>query len=184
MGKRKIRYQANPPKFRAEVHIPLLHELFSAGQSLATYCVAADIVPSTFYHWLDLFPEFEQAYEKANTQAQMFWENLAMNNIVQSGFNFSLWSSVMRNRFNMTEHRKLKVKNIAKENTAVAKYHLVMQEVSNGNLTGSELNQLVNAIATGVKIEEATDLKNKVEELERSVKEQQQSDCNYAITST
>ena len=177
MGKRKLRI-TKPSKFEPAVHIPMLYELFSSGKSLAAFCVEADIAQSTFYYWLNSFPEFEEAYSKANMQAQLYWEELGMKNLNAKAFQFYIWSSTMRNRFYLSEKRKVRGKEIANAPTARDKYKILLQEVANGNLTSTELAQLVNAIFTGTKINKETELENKVAELEQYVQKQQVNNLN------
>ena len=171
MGKRKSRYETKPTKYKPEEHIPLLYKLFAEGKSFAAYCAAADIVSATFYNWLNQHPEFNEAYEKATLKAEVYWEEFGVNNMMQPGFNYSWWSSLMRNRFGYTEHRKLKIKDIDVAHTANDKYNLVLKAVAQGELTGHELKQVSETILTGAKINEATSIVQQVEELVQQVQQ-------------
>ena len=73
MTRRKVRIQTNPPKYNAEIHIPLLHKLFAEGKAIANFCVEADIVLATFHAWAEKYREFGEAYEMAALSAEIYW---------------------------------------------------------------------------------------------------------------
>ena len=99
MTRMKVRLQTNPPKYKAETHIPLIHKLFSEGKSIANFCVEAGIVRATFHTWVEKYSEFGEAYELATLRAQIYWEEYGINQSSSSGFNYSFWAALMRNRF-------------------------------------------------------------------------------------
>ena len=134
----KKRPAHRPTNYDPAKHIPLMRKMFADGGLLAAYLSAADVLSSTFYEWLDKYPEFEDAYGKAVQDSKNWWENLARNNINQPGFNFALYNSVMVNNFGQTPNRKLKIKNIAKAATHTDRFDVVMKEIAEGNLTGHE----------------------------------------------
>lgn len=173
MSLKKERFQTKPPKYVPSIHLPLLDEIFSKGKSIASFCVAAKIVRTTFHNWVEQYPDFEEAYELATSKAQVYWEEYGANNMMIPGFNYSWWASIMRNRFGYTEHRKIKIKGIDQAKTAMDKYNLVLKEVSEGQITAHELKQLVESILAGTKILEHTELCADVKELQERVKEQQ-----------
>jgi len=154
-------------KYDPKIHIPLLLEMFSKGDSLTAYLVAADIVESTFYEWTNTYPAFDEAYDKANNSARAWWENYGKNGATQPNFNFAYFNSVMINRFGQTPHRKLKIKNIANVDTHADRFNVVMQEVANGALTGHELKQLSDSLVCGVKIAEVTSMANDIKDLQQ-----------------
>ena len=165
MGERKIRYQTRPPKYDEGYHTPLLLKMLSKGESRAMYCAEAKIAVRTFYDWLDMHPEFSDAYEVGTQMSQAYWERLAAKNIGVPNFNYSIWAAVMRDRFNHSEYRKLKFKGIDIVKTAAERFGIVLTEISKGNLTGQEAVQISNVIANGVKIDENTELRKEVEEI-------------------
>ncbi|MEI6529715.1 MAG: hypothetical protein WCN88_04985 [Candidatus Falkowbacteria bacterium] len=171
MSIKKERFQTKPPKYNPSMHIPLIDEIFGSGKSIAAFCVAAKIVRSTFFNWVNSYPEFEEAYELATLKAEVYWEEYAQTNAMLPGFNYSWWGAKMRNCFGWTEHRKLKIKDIDTAQTANDKYNLVLKAVAQGELTGHELKQVSETILTGAKINEATSIVQEVEELVQRVKQ-------------
>ena len=178
MSVRKQRLQTKPPQYNAEVHIPLLDEIFSNGKSIAAFCVAAKIVRATFHNWVNKYPEFEEEYEMAVLKSEVYWEEYGQNNAMLPHFNYSWWAAKMRNCFGWSEHRKLKIKGIDTARTANDKYNLVLNAVAQGELTAHEIKQLSETILTGTKIYKETELENKVTELEQYVQQQQTNNLN------
>ncbi len=154
-------------KYDPKVHIPLLLEMFGNGDSLTAYLVAADIGESVFYEWVNKYPEFDTAYDKATNAARIWWENYGKNGASQPNFNFAYYNSVMINRFGQTPTRKLKIKNIAKALTHTDRFNVVMEEVAQGGLTGHELKQLSDSLVCGVKIAEVTTMANDIKDLQQ-----------------
>lgn len=175
----KKRPAHRPVKYDPAKYIPLLRKMFAEGHFLAAYLSAADIVSATFYNWLDTYPEFEEAYNRALQDSKAWWENLGKNGINQPGFNFALYNSVMINNFGQTPNRKLKIKNIASADTHTDKFNVVLAEVAQGNLTGHEIKQISDSLVCGVKIAEVTKMADDIKDLQQRL-----SDNNFGASST
>jgi len=82
--------------------------------------------------------------------------------------NTTLWSMTMRNRFNLTEHRKLKIPGLAKAQNFVEQLQAILSELANGNLTASEATQLSKLVEVGMKVFEVTELEKRVTQIEQA----------------
>lgn len=71
----------------------------------------------------------------------------------------------MRNRFGYTDHRKLRIAKLKKALTPTEQIKCLVDEVSEGNLTGPESMQVSHLILAGVKAEESTEMKRDIQEL-------------------
>jgi len=121
MSLKKERYQINPTKYDATAHTPLLLKMLSQGNSRAMFCAEVKIAVKTFYNWLEMHPEFSDAYEVGTQMSQAYWERLAAKNIGTPNFNYSIWAAIMRDRFNYSEHKKIKFKGLDTVKTAAAR---------------------------------------------------------------
>ncbi len=149
-----------------------LIDLFKEGKDREDFCADHFISYKTFDIWLGKHKEFAEAYEVAKVQAKVWFNNVARENLVEyyegKNLNTKLWSMMMRNRFEMTEHRKLKMLGLDKAKTAVDQMKLVMAELAAGNLTGSEAQQVAKLIETGINVYEKTELEARVSEIEKA----------------
>lgn len=152
----------------------LLISLFKEGKGREDFCVESKISEKTFDIWLAKHPELEEAYEIARAHGKAYYMKVAREQLVEyhegSKLNTKLWSMIMRNRFDLTEHRKLKMAGINKAKTAVDQMKLVMAELAAGNLTGDEAQHVAKLIESGVKVYEATELEKRVAEIETANK--------------
>lgn len=165
-------------KYDPEEQIPKLIELFAEGKDIAAFCSEIEIGRSTFFRWVDEHPEFQRAYEVAREVARIWWENLPTDYAgyveVNDGakFNTKLWMTIMKNRFEMTDQRKLtlpKLKNCKSFNEQI---QCLANYAADGSLTSGEAQQLSGLILAAVKVDEHTELKSKVEKLEKIAEEQ------------
>src|SRR5690606_13498654 len=97
-----------------------LIELLSKGDGRETFCAKHSISEQTFSNWIGQHKEFAEAYQIGLAKAKHWWLRLGKENIFNEGgdeapkFNHVLWSMMMRNKFDWTEHRKLNIPGLAK----------------------------------------------------------------------
>lgn len=151
-----------PVDYDDEFHIPLLISLFCRGEDVAAYCAGAEICRKTFYNWINTYPKFSESYDMAKDMARLYWEKMADMNMDNPNFNTKLWSMKMRNRFDYTEHRKLSIPEIKTAKNVQEQIKYVFNELSNGNLTGSEANQLGSLIKTAIEVDMHTEVKKDI----------------------
>ena len=162
-----------------ETHPELLVSLMKEGKSCAAFCAAVPISETAFYVWLDEFPEFDAAYETGKALSKIWWENAMQENLItQDGakFNTTGWSMVMRNRFDLTEHRKVRIKGLSKAKTIADKFDVIIDMMERGKLTGNEAQQMSSVLMSGVKIAEAADVEERMKKLEALVELQSASE--------
>lgn len=67
------------------------------GGSKKSAAAALRICSSTFYNYIDNYPEFKEAVNEAEEQSYKYWEDMGKK-MAENG-NASVWSLVMSNRF-------------------------------------------------------------------------------------
>jgi hypothetical protein len=155
--------------YNAKEHIPLLLDIFSQGRDIAAFCVAAEMSRVTFHQWIKKYKDFAAAYETAKEMACDYFERLGEERIGDPGFNLGLWSLMMRNRFGYTNERKVKLAKMRAAKSAMDQLNVIKDEISEGNLTASEVTHMGNFVLTGVKVDENTVMKNDVEQMKEIV---------------
>lgn len=77
-------------------------QVASEGGHVSSMCTELGIKSrDTFYRWLELYPEFKEAYETAQLHSQSFYENLLLAGACGKikNFNFSSVAMIMNNKF-------------------------------------------------------------------------------------
>jgi len=149
-----------------------LIDLFTKGKDRENFCSKHNISGITSDQWLSKHKDFSDAYVIAKQKAKQWFNDLAQKHLVEEHegpkLNTKLWSMMMRNRFELTEHRKLKMLGLDKAKSFADQMKVVMNELAQGNLTGSEAQQIAKLIETGVNVYEATELEKRVAEIEKA----------------
>jgi hypothetical protein len=149
-----------------------LIEMFSRGKDRCHFCAHHSISEKTFSDWIAKYPEFAAAYEVGQHKAREWFMALAQDSLTEhlegSKLNTKLWSMLMRNRFDLTEHRKLKIPGLKTAKNFKEQMQCVLDELAEGNLTGSEAQQLSKLVETGVVVHEHTELEQRVAEIEKA----------------
>ncbi len=169
MAAKGLKY--NESKYKDTMPAQLI-EMFSRGKDRCHFCAHHSIAEQTFSDWIAKHKEFAAAYEVAQQKAKQWWLDEAQDHLIEhhegSKLNTTLWSMIMRNRFELTEHRKLRVKGLEKAKTAMEQMKLVMAELGAGNLTAAEAQNLTKLIESGINVYEKTELEARVSEIEKA----------------
>lgn len=155
-----------PPKYDKDTHPALLLLLFLEGKDIEAFCYAAEVHRDQFHTWVKKHKEFGDAYLYARDLALLWWKEKAHLGIIDTSFNNTLWSMVMRNRFRFTEHRSVEVPGLHEAESLKDKERTISKAIANGTLTGSEITYVTNYLNACMKIEEIGDIRKRLEELE------------------
>ncbi len=145
-------------------HIPVLMSVFRQGQDIAAFCAHFVISRKTFHIWVNKYSDFAEAYEKARELARMWWEQIGQENVNNSQFNQKVWMCLMKNRFDMTDSRIIRVPFKA-THTPSEQYNILKAEIAAGNISPEEAIKLASFITAGVKIEESTKMRQDLDML-------------------
>lgn len=161
-------------KYDPNRHCPMLIKIFTTGGEICHFCSDAEIVRSTFFEWVNKHKEFELAYNMAREKAYKFWMELTPNKMMEDNmerFNFNVWRTVMRNRFGFTEHRKIALPRLKSCKSHQARIDCIVDYISEGELTAQESTHLANLILAALKVDENTNLQERLEKAEQLIKE-------------
>ena len=149
----------------------LFIKLCKEGKGIADFCIKADIVRSTFYEWVDTFPEFREAFHKGKNHTESILTEMGMQGVVgvHEKFNATAWSILMRNKCSYVEHRKVAI-DFTGCKTADEKMQVLNERVAQGRLTPKEAKDYADYIKASAEIHEKTELVREVEELKELVK--------------
>lgn len=74
-------------------------ELYTAGASDVEVAAACNVTIQEYYRQLADNPAFNKLVEFGRTLSQAFWESQARKNVLNKGFNTSLWAFYMKNKY-------------------------------------------------------------------------------------
>ncbi len=137
-----------------------------AKQNVNLYLIAEEfgVVKQTLLEWKRVHKEFSCAYTRAANILSGILQKRVDDNLENKNFNApSAKLLFAQNR--MSEQRNLEIHGIA-EGTLNDSGKAVLNSVGHGLITADEMQKSINAIAQLAKIDEVTDLRDKVEKLE------------------
>lgn len=148
-----------PILYKFDIHVPLLYEVFSIGESITDFCVKASIARCTFYAWVKRFPEFEKAVELAKDMALAIWETLPLTN---TDINHNYWKKVMLVRFG---YGRFPIP-IAMNQDPEMILDSVIEGLKDGTLSLDEAKDITNIVLAKAKLKVDKDISNAFLKLE------------------
>ena len=101
MAKKKSEILPKAIKYSAEMCNKLL-DVAGNGGHVAQMCSALGIRSrDTFYRWIELYPEFKEAYEESKLLSQAFYEDVLLRGSLGQikGFNHHSIAMILQNKF-------------------------------------------------------------------------------------
>lgn len=146
----------------------LFLEICESGGSICDFCRKVKVVRSTFYEWVGAHEEFKEAWQLGKEITESILTQKGLDGMETPGFNSTVWSILMRNKCSYVEHRKVAI-DFTGCKTMNEKMAVLNQRVAEGRLTPKEAKDFADYIATATKIDEATDGKVRLEQVEEAL---------------
>lgn len=147
---------------------------FSKGETRVEFCAAYNLGEETFSKWVKKKPEFAKAYEIAKAKAEAWHLKLGREHLIETHegdkLNMGMYNRIMNTRFNMPAQRKLKIKGMAKQKKIQDKMNSVLKSIEDGELTAIEAVQMARVIEGVVKINEHSELEERIAQIEQAQK--------------
>jgi hypothetical protein len=99
---RPIGYQDTYPEL-------LIQKMGREGWSFTRFSAYLEVAKNTAYVWLKQFPEFQDAFDKAKTMSEGYWENEVVGMMREKGVNSLLVKLYMAHRFDWHDKKDLTV---------------------------------------------------------------------------
>ena len=149
-----------PAKYDPNVHLELLETVFKRGDDISAFCAEANISKKTFFYWQSIFPEFKERYQVVVNLAQKYWETLPLSD---KHINFGFWSSIMKNRYKWGYCKMPKLTGMEPPLEII---NLALKLYSEGEITDTQVDRLVNVANNKVKIVEHDTFEQRISKLE------------------
>lgn len=119
----------------------------------------------TLTEWKYVHPTFSAAYRRAKSVRLARAFEIAEENIENRNYNSNTTAMLCKYEHRLSDQREIRIRDLAL-GTLSDQARKIFEEIQKGSLTADEANKLINAVATVAKIDEVTDLRDKVEKLE------------------
>jgi len=143
---RKLRDKYFPrakTRYNEEVPQQIVYYM-SKGLGVAELCNTLGILPSTLFVWMKEYEEVAKAIKNGEILAKGWWERQARINVHNAGFNNSLFTMVMQNRFDWSKGSTLTIKDARgpKDLETFSKKQIGSNRKSNDELEELDVEQL------------------------------------------
>ena len=168
-----FRTRGRPTKYAEDVCINTMIAGFAQGWTVAQVCAELNISRECFYNWVRTKPIFSDAYKKHRVLAQQYFDDIAMQNIEMPtrDFNFLLFESCYKRRFNVTEHATVELPEEFKDATHSDKLHIIFEKLAEGTITPEQAQTLITSVKTAADIDVIPALEDRLWELEDKLKD-------------
>lgn len=138
-----------------------------AKKELSMWEIAAEfeVCYKTMWSWTHAVDSFRKAYARAKTIQTGLIMKEVRENKDNRNYNHNLPNMRLKYEAGLGEQAKIQIRDIAK-GTHSQKANKVLCEIEEGNLTADDAAKITNVVATIAKIDEVTELRDKVEKLE------------------
>jgi hypothetical protein len=155
-----------PTKYVESMCVQML-PLFQEGWSQIEVATALGLHYETYLEYKELYPEFSEAVKTGLQLSHSWWLMQGRLGLRDKSFNYTGWVIQVKNRFRYhNDEQPIRLPELAKAVTFTDKVNCITQAAGEGKITLTEAKKLSEIIAIGAKVEEATELKRIIEELE------------------
>ncbi len=150
-------------------HCLMVLEIIGNGGSVAEFCVEALISDSTYYHWRRQYPIFDECSRIAVNFAQMLWEREGESNADNPDFNWRFWEGIGTSRFFYNKQGRVRI-NLDEEADPHIQYQQLIKQAKEGDLSASEIKQLMESVNIGIRAFESFKLQEQVDKMQQDLK--------------
>jgi len=119
----------------------------------------------TLTEWRHVHPSFSSAYRRAKSVRLARTFETAEENIDNRNYSANTMGMLCKYEHRLSEQREIRIRDLA-SGTLSDQVRKIFEEIQKGALTADEANKLINALGTVAKIDEVTELRKQVEDLE------------------
>ncbi len=138
----------------------------SMGKTQAQYYSLVDICEQTFFNWIGIYPEFSDAHRRGKVKSQAWWDDYFDANIGDPEFNVAAFKIRYERQFGKA---KIYLPELSDAKTYTEKSDAVINAISSGSISPDDGIKLSHVVANLAKVEEITDLKKRVDEIEAAI---------------
>lgn len=156
-------------KYKDDIYCPMILDVMNKEGTMAAFCKKALIGEGTFHNWLRAHPLFNECYQLGKMISRANWEKEGKDGGGDEYFNWEYWRIVGACRYGIGQSRRVRM-DVDSSLNPYEQYQQLIKQANEGELTASELKQLMESINIGVRAFEAFKLQQQVEEMESEVR--------------
>jgi len=142
-------------------------ELAKKNWSMWEIAAEFEVAYKTMWCWTEKQDSFRNAYARAKTIQTGGILKEIRENADNRNYNHNCPNMRLKYEAGFLEQPKVRIKGISKGSHS-DKANKVLDEIEEGNLTADDASKMTNVVATIAKIDEVTELRDKVEKLEEA----------------
>jgi hypothetical protein len=169
--------------YNEEIHCLMVLNIIGTGGSVAEFCIEAGISDKTYYKWRRKHPKFEECSRLAVMYAMVLWEQEGENNADNPDFNWRYWEGIGTYRFHYGKQARIRI-NVDETADPYIQYQQILIQAGEGDLTASEIKQLMESINVGIRSYESFKLQQEIDNMRDDIKTMKDHNGNHSSTIT
>lgn len=181
---KKIYKQIQETKiYDEEKHCLMVLNIIGTGGTVAEFCIEAGISDKTYYKWRRNHYRFEECSRIAVMYAMVLWEQEGENNADNPDFNWRYWEGIGTYRFHYGKQARIRI-NVDEKADPYIQYQQILIQAGEGDLTASEIKQLMESINVGIRSYESFKLQQEIDNMRDDIKTMKDHNGNHSGTVT
>jgi hypothetical protein len=171
----------NISSYNESLHCPMVLEIIGNGGSVSEFCTEALISDTTYYRWRQMYPMFDECSRIAVNYAQILWEREGETNSDNPDFNWRYWEGIGNHRFYLNKQARVRI-NVDDKADPHTQYQQLIKQGQEGDLTASEIKQLMESINIGIRAYESFKLQAEVDKMKEDLVKMNLENGNNIVT--
>ena len=171
-------------KYDADIHCPLIIDVFGRNEGLSEFCMNVGISRDTYVQWQRDNDEFRQCVLLAKDVGIASWMRMYTEfepDETVEKFNTVPWYSLYKKNFGETAKVTVYINPLS---TPIEQYSQVMQQAASGDFTAYEIKQIMESINIGLRAHEVCNLQNEIDELKEGLKKMEERELEHQISTS
>jgi len=161
----------HPTDYKPEYCEYVVDKMANEGYIVEEFCLDWDISTATFYNWLNVHPAFLDAYTRGQQRRKGYHKRLLERGLSADRFNERAFAMLLRYCGESGDERTIRLPKLAKAKTFAKKCDVILKAFTDEYINSKEANAILDMIGKMAKIDEVTEMRKKLEEIELARKQ-------------
>ena len=160
-----------PSDYKVQYCDYVVEKMAYEGYIVEEFCRDWGIVRSTFFLWVNIHKAFSDAYTRGQQLRKAYHKQLLQNGIMADRFNERAFAMLLRYSGENGDERTIALPKLAKAKTFAKKCDVILKAFTDEYINSKEANAILDMIGKMAKIDEVTEMRKKLEEIELARKQ-------------
>lgn len=161
----------HPTDYKPEYCEYVVDKMKDEGYIVEQFCRDWGIVRSTFYEWLATHKAFSDAYTRGQQYRKAYHKELVESGIQADRFNERAFAMLLRYSGESGDERTISLPKLIRAKTFAKKCDVVFKALADEYINFKEANAILDMIGKAARIDEVTEMRKKLEEIELARKQ-------------